>query len=181
MLREVKGGLSRLATLKPGAFVGQMALVDSAPRSATIRAATEEVVAMELQRDVFEGLLAAASPLAVHFQEQIAVAGIRQLRMADKHFKRLLGSGRPAQKPRLATAASGRGGAVSAALPSRPSVPSRGPTPGREPRKPATDMLAYLQTALTEWGMSVEELDHVSVSTPTGQMSSAEIQARRRR
>lgn len=71
-----------LGVLEAGAMVGQMALVDSSPRSATVRT-SGEVIALELHRDAFERLVAAASPLAVRFQEQIAIAGIRQLRAAD--------------------------------------------------------------------------------------------------
>ncbi len=70
-----------LATLGPGAMVGQMALVDRAPRSASVRARTP-TVALELSREVFERLLGAQSPFALRFQHQIAVAGIRQLRTA---------------------------------------------------------------------------------------------------
>jgi CRP-like cAMP-binding protein len=63
-----------------------MALVDKTPRSASVVAA-EPTVALELTRDVFEGLLHARNPLAVRFQEQIAIAGIRQLRMATERLR----------------------------------------------------------------------------------------------
>ena len=41
-------------------------------------------VDLELPRDAFEQLLEACSPLAIRFQEQIAVVGIRQLRRATE-------------------------------------------------------------------------------------------------
>lgn len=82
VLKAVGGQDRLLGVLDAGAMVGQMALVDASPRSATVRTAGE-VIALELHRDAFERLVAAASPLAVRFQEQIAVAGIRQLRVAD--------------------------------------------------------------------------------------------------
>ena len=83
-----------LASLGAGAMVGQMALVDRAPRSASVRARTE-TVALELSREVFERLLQAQSPFALRFQHQIAVAGIRQLRTALDRLT-LLTSQRPA-------------------------------------------------------------------------------------
>ena len=82
-------GPRTLTTLGPGAMVGQMALVDRSPRSASVVAA-QPTVALELSRDVFEKLLAAASPLALRFQEQIAIAGIRQLRAATERLEVLL-------------------------------------------------------------------------------------------
>ncbi len=84
------GGGRHLATLEPGSIVGQMALVDSSPRSASVRA-TEEVVALEVGRDLFERMVGAASPFALRFQRQIALAGIRQLRMANERLAGLLG------------------------------------------------------------------------------------------
>jgi CRP-like cAMP-binding protein len=84
-----------LATLGPGAMVGQMALVDRAPRSASVRARTD-TIALELSREVFERLLHAHSPFALRFQHQIAVAGIRQLRTALDRVA-LLASQRPAR------------------------------------------------------------------------------------
>lgn len=89
VIKKDQDGPRTLTTLGPGAMVGQMALVDRAPRSATV-VATQPTVALELSRDVFEKLLAAASPLALRFQEQIAIAGIRQLRAATERLEALL-------------------------------------------------------------------------------------------
>jgi CRP-like cAMP-binding protein len=90
VLCEINGGPRTLATLGPGTFAGQMALVDNAPRSATIRA-REDVVILELSRRLFRDLLANSSPFGIRFQEQVAVAGIRQLRMADSRLTAVLG------------------------------------------------------------------------------------------
>lgn len=79
-----------LATLGPGTFVGQMALVDHAPRSATVTA-REPTMVLEFAREPFERMLAARSPLALRFQEQIAIAGIRQLRQATTRLVEALG------------------------------------------------------------------------------------------
>lgn len=98
-----------LGVLEAGAMVGQMALVDSSPRSATVRT-SGEVIALELHRDAFERLVAAASPLAVRFQEQIAIAGIRQLRAADARLTqaereaRAVGQGAPSRPNQLTVA-----------------------------------------------------------------------------
>jgi len=70
-----------LATLGPGALVGQLALLDRAPRSATVTAA-ETLHALELRADAFANLVRASSPIALRFQEQVALAGVRQLRAA---------------------------------------------------------------------------------------------------
>ena len=61
ILKVFDGKRKRLASLGAGTMVGQMALVDRAPRSATIRA-RGTVLSLELGRDDFERLLAAASP-----------------------------------------------------------------------------------------------------------------------
>lgn len=87
--RTFEDGPRTLATLAAGQIVGQMALVDRSPRSASVVAA-EECVALELTRDVFASLLKAHSPLALRFQEQIAIAGIRQLRMATQRLTSVL-------------------------------------------------------------------------------------------
>lgn len=78
-----------IATVPAGSLLGQVALVDRSPRTATVRARTE-VAVLELDRDVFERLLSAQSPLALRFQEQIAVAGARQLRNTTEALARIL-------------------------------------------------------------------------------------------
>jgi CRP-like cAMP-binding protein len=75
-----------------------MALVDSSPRSASVRAQTR-VVALELGRDVFERLVKSANPFALRFQRQIALAGIRQLRLANARLTGLLGRGEKLEEP----------------------------------------------------------------------------------
>ncbi len=79
------GHATPLATLGPGALVGQLALLDRAPRSATVTA-TSVTAALEVRADAFTNLVRASSPVALRFQEQIAVAGVRQLRAATKQL-----------------------------------------------------------------------------------------------
>ena len=83
VLKATHQGDELLAVLGRGALVGQMALVDGAERSATVRA-RGEVVTLRLTRDTFEALLREDNPLGLRVQEVTAVAGIRQLRMANR-------------------------------------------------------------------------------------------------
>jgi CRP-like cAMP-binding protein len=87
----VRGGVSvtrstqstPLATLGPGALVGQLALLDRAARNATVTATTD-TAALEVRADAFANLVRASSPVALRFQLQVALAGVRQLRAATK-------------------------------------------------------------------------------------------------
>lgn len=76
VLREGAEGTLRVASLEAGSLVGQLALVDRGPRGATARV-SREGDALELTRDDFQRLLAAASPLALRFQKAVALTGIR--------------------------------------------------------------------------------------------------------
>ena len=157
VLRHMRGQDQVLARLGEGSVVGQMALVDRAPRSATLRCA-EETVALQLQRENFEQLLAARSPVAVRFQEHIARAGIQQLRMANGRLSTVLAadappltappprprrpsSGEPwpvVGRPERATPAGGTGGVGGGgAAPRRPSTPGTlAASPPRRPSRP---------------------------------------------
>ncbi|MFH1467606.1 MAG: cyclic nucleotide-binding domain-containing protein [Pseudomonadota bacterium] len=172
VLRYLRGRARRLATLNPGALVGQLALVDRAPRSATVRA-RGRVVAMELSRVDFERQLMVASPLALRLQEEIAVAGIRQLRLANERCVQIFDRAKSAwgQAPAPAPTA-----APAQPLPARPTP--RGPV---GPVVEITDPLAFMQTALNEWGLSMADLDKMEVVGADGLMSAAEIAARRKR
>ena len=45
-------------------------------------------------------------------------------------------------------------------------------------KQAAKHTIAYMQASLQEWGMSLDDLDNISVSRPAGMMSSAETKAR---
>lgn len=85
-----------------GGIVGQLALVEHAPRSATLRAKTA-VSALELQRDVFDLLLTTSTPLAHRFQLELAIVTGRQLREANRRLAALLpaNDAQPARPDRL--------------------------------------------------------------------------------
>jgi len=89
VVRAHQGKVRTLATLCMGALVGQLAMIDRSPHSATV-VAVGPVHALELGRDVFERLMQACTPMALRFQEHVAVAGIRQLRSATARLVALM-------------------------------------------------------------------------------------------
>ena len=139
VLKLMDGEETKLATMKAGAIVGQMALVDRSERSASLRAA-ERTIALELTRDVFERLLDAHSRLALRFQNQIAVAGIRQLRMATTKLADVL----------------------------RQNTVAETPEEQRFKETQRRDALLTVQAALSEWDMDLEELDLTETVVPAG-------------
>jgi CRP-like cAMP-binding protein len=255
VLRQINGKSRVLATLRSGSMVGQMALVDAAPRSASVRTAEDSII-LPLQRDAFTQLLQSADSLAIRFQEQIAIAGIRQLRLANLRLKTLIKT--PARRiekksPRPAKQAAAPRAKVrtSAHMLPKPSAPnqaavernarqannrtarlhaSTGPSPfdaaalekqqrikagtgpnpsdmaalereqrikaGSGPIHPALmqnqsfgqteeeryeRMLTFMQTALDDWDMDMGQLDDVSVSRASGEMSATEKQLRQKK
>jgi CRP-like cAMP-binding protein len=165
VLRRAQHSYRRLATLASGALVGQLALVDTAPRTATLQAQTD-VVVLEFARDDFKRLLDAESPLAIRFQEEVAVAGIRQLRKATQALASLPSLVRPDVRPEPPQRSS-------------PGDGNPGPSVEKYPdNEEIQDTLTYMQTALKEWGMSLKDLDKIHVKKLPGQLSAAEIKAR---
>ena len=203
IVRQI-GGLERtMAVLETGALVGQMALIDRSPRSATVRTNGEAIV-LTLHQRAFDQLLGAANPFAVKFQEQIAIAGVKQLRMANGRFAGLVdrppvnsstmpairdGAPLPPRQPgglgnRSDIIPGGRsdiipGGRSDVIRAGRSDVIRAGrsdviPAGGRRAegnRQQSEDshvgeMLTYMQTALGEWNMSLEDLENVKFSKP---------------
>lgn len=193
---KLVGEAPRTLTTLSGCLLGQMALVDPGPRSATLRAGSA-VVALELGRDTFAQLLGEHSPFALRFQDMLAVSGIRQLREANTRLAAI--PARPvfkADRPTPPTAARRRptssGAPSPAPAPARPEAPrglkKRRLPPGGHPVPKALDAatqgealsltLAYMQASLEEWGMSMDELDGISVRRCEGVMSAAERRSR---
>ncbi len=165
VLRTFSGGTRCLACLGEGTLVGQMALVDRAPRSATLRTWPNTVL-LELGREHFSQLLASASPFAVRFQDQIAVAGIRQLRSATARLQRILSDSAPT-----------RPAVRQQAVPTS-TTPAQLESPVQ--KRAEKDTLAYVQAALGEWGMSLSDLDDVRAVRTPGTMTAAERGVRAR-
>jgi len=193
---KLVGDNPRTLTTLSSCLLGQMALVDPGPRSATLRARTA-VVALELGRDTFAQLLGEHSPFAMRFQDMLAVSGIRQLREANTRLAaipakvtlfRADGAGpsgpeRPSHKEEPSLESPPRKAAEA-----RPRLKKRRVPPGGHPVPKALDAssegealsltLAYMQASLKEWGMSMEELDDISVHRCEGVMSAAERRSR---
>ncbi|MBI2389224.1 MAG: cyclic nucleotide-binding domain-containing protein [Deltaproteobacteria bacterium] len=89
VVRKAHDKVRILASLRAGALVGQLALIDRAPRSASV-VACAPTYALELGQDMFDRLMQACSPMALRFQEQVAIAGIRQLRSATARVVALI-------------------------------------------------------------------------------------------
>ena len=86
--RDVGTEVLKVGRLGQGELVGQLSLVDGSPRAASV-VVLSTVTALVLTRDMFENLRSSYSPLALHFQRQVALAGIRQLCHATAHLARL--------------------------------------------------------------------------------------------
>jgi CRP-like cAMP-binding protein len=141
VIRSGPSGEELLATMRQGAFVGQIALVDRGPRSATVRARTDAWL-LELSRETFERLLHARTSLALRFQDQIAIAGIRQYRMALARLQTLV-------VPEPAKSAASSVARTTAQGEAKPAAPAL----GEQERA-----LAYIRAATSEWGLALEDV-----------------------
>jgi len=77
-----------IVTLGPGTLLGQLALLDGAVRSATVVARVAST-AIEIRAAAFAKLLMGDSPLSLRMQEQVAIAGVTQARMATNKYTEL--------------------------------------------------------------------------------------------
>ncbi|MCA9545210.1 MAG: cyclic nucleotide-binding domain-containing protein [Myxococcales bacterium] len=79
-------GVERLATLKAGALVGHLALIDHKPRSATCRAGEEGALLLELGRAEFDRLFQAKSPFTYKLLDRITMDLVARLRAATQQL-----------------------------------------------------------------------------------------------
>lgn len=91
VLRRVGGRQVTVARFGAGEWVGQVALLDGAPRSGTVEAATDAEVLI-LSRDIFTRLLESHAPAALRFQRQMALTGAHQVRIASEQLAALTGT-----------------------------------------------------------------------------------------
>lgn len=91
VLRRVGGRQVTVARFGAGEWVGQVALLDGAPRSGTVEAVTDAEVLI-LSRDIFTRLLESHAPAALRFQRQMALAGAHQVRIASEQLAALTGT-----------------------------------------------------------------------------------------
>jgi CRP-like cAMP-binding protein len=183
VVRATPAGERQLTQLAPGAIVGQIALVDRGPRSASIRARTT-CLTLELGREKFEELLSSHTPLALKFHENIAVAGIRQLRAATERLMGVIAE----REARLKAPPSVRGPKpVFGPTPSKPAPPVMSgigihptarpqaappppPPDDDEAEEKARDTLSYIRAAATHWELSLDELDDMKVVAGTNRV-----------
>ncbi|MBI5607859.1 MAG: cyclic nucleotide-binding domain-containing protein [Deltaproteobacteria bacterium] len=88
--RAVAGHRMEVARAGVGEWVGQLSLIDGAPRAATVVAATDIEVAV-MTRDIFEQLLASQAPVALRFQRHVAMTATSNLRAAGEHLAKVHG------------------------------------------------------------------------------------------
>jgi CRP-like cAMP-binding protein len=137
IVSSVGGQDQVIAEIAAGEFVGEMACVDPAPRSATVRA-VDEVVVFELTRSDFARLRRLAPGAAAALTGEIIQEVTQRLRAVDEKIERamsggLLSSGTiPLANPAQVSAAMGgaRGGPPKAApqRPARPAAPAEEPS-----------------------------------------------------
>lgn len=233
VLRHAGDEEHRLATLGPGAVVGQLALLHDAPRSATVRSLGPLWV-VAIGRGSFNRLLSTHSAVGMRMHEQVIVAGIRQLRIAsrmltemriaqeevdafeeqpeapaDPMTHRLNQIERPAQRPSAPSAP--RAPTPERRKPARSAPPERErqtskpfaselarrarqawqavdggghetqARQAKKKKKPTRQMALYVTAAMSEWGLSLTDLDDIQVSVPPGQITAAELRARKGR
>lgn len=83
------GDEEHLVDLHRGDMVGHFGLIDGQRRSATCRAKTTEVTALELSRDDFEQLFQAETPFAYKLVERIAMDLVERLRQITRRLRDL--------------------------------------------------------------------------------------------
>lgn len=145
VIKRVSRGTRHVATLDSGAIVGQMSLVDQVPRSASV-IAREEVLCLILTREAFRRALAEGEPLAIKLLGQVAVAGVRQLRLANGHLASLEQQARAADRVSPEEIPFGQAGEVGAS--DSGAAASDGSDASR----------AQLEAALGEWSVPLADV-----------------------
>lgn len=90
VVRAVAGHRMEVARAGVGEWVGQLSLIDGAPRGATVIAATD-IEVLVMTRDVFEQLLASHAPVALRFQRHVSMTASMNLRAAAEHLSKVHG------------------------------------------------------------------------------------------
>ena len=141
VLREVGEAQRRLATLAEGCVAGQLSLLDFSPRTASLRVSGNTEI-IEVTRQTYLDLLAQQSQIAMRLQEQLVLAGIRQLRAATGMLVRLTSlSGHlyPLHDPTRPAGAGPRPRGLAKTPPPSPSLAAAGAPLATPARFPAAD------------------------------------------
>lgn len=91
-----------LATLAPGALVGELALIDGQPRSASARISGGDASLFVLSRDDFDRLFQANKPFAFLVLDRIVIELAGRLRRATARLEQTAGENTPAARAQQA-------------------------------------------------------------------------------
>jgi CRP/FNR family transcriptional regulator, cyclic AMP receptor protein len=86
--RSINGRPCILGAVNSGGLLGQTALVDGGPRSASLVTRIPTRI-LEISASGFERSRLECSPFALQFQELVTITGIRQLRMANERLAQI--------------------------------------------------------------------------------------------
>lgn len=147
VLKSTVHGERSMTSVGAGTIVGHMALIGNARHTTTLRMRDAGAVLI-VEREMFQRMLDASSPMALAFQRQIAVSQIRMLRTATDRLNEVIETG---------TLPLVEGPSAPSSSPSPPSVPAPDSTP---PAKPM-DVDAYIESTAARLHVSVDALDAV--------------------
>lgn len=82
---QLDGVSYQVAQLVPGAFFGELSLIDSNPRSATVRALTD-VIAMTIEKQAFDQFINSSTELKLRFYSHALGLLASRLREIDDNF-----------------------------------------------------------------------------------------------
>ena len=80
----------KVATLRKGELLGELALIDGGLRSATCKVGSEKTILAELRRDDFEQILHAGNAFAFKLLDNISVALVDRLRQTSRQLMQIV-------------------------------------------------------------------------------------------
>ena len=89
VIKNTPHGENKIATLRPRGCFGEMSILESLPRSATVRAAEDSVV-LRIPRSTFDGLLANNELIAYKLLYHMAILLAHRQRATTETLSRLL-------------------------------------------------------------------------------------------
>ena len=98
LVQATEGGEIHLADVQPGRVIGLTSLIDPGPRTATLRAMDDGVVAV-LDAVTFQKLWSAQGDAAAKLHYQLALIAIEEVRSANRKLMELLDAPLPERVP----------------------------------------------------------------------------------